>query len=106
MKKYFSKIEVWHFTTLRDPPLPPVWQKTTLFPDFFPGTLPLSLAFKYHNLCISLLKVGTSIRLTVNSHATPDASQFRGFSPVEAEALVRQKLKARHQMILHKIVLI
>ena len=33
-KKYFSKIEVWLFNTLRDPP-PTVWQNTTLFPDFF-----------------------------------------------------------------------
>ena len=40
LKKHISKLEVWFFVYPRRPP-PLVWQKTTLFPDFFSGYLPL-----------------------------------------------------------------
>ena len=40
-KKCFSKIEVWLFSTLRDPP---VWQKTRLFPDPFPNLILATIA--------------------------------------------------------------
>ena len=34
-KKYFSKIEVWHFTTLRDPPSPRFGKRPHFFRFFF-----------------------------------------------------------------------
>ena len=34
-KKYIFKLGVWFLMYPRRPPRPPVWSKTTLFPDFF-----------------------------------------------------------------------
>ena len=44
-KKPICKLEVWFFVYPRRPPPPPVWQKTTLFPDFFPATFPKTTSF-------------------------------------------------------------
>ena len=40
-KKYIITLGVWFLMYPRRPPRPPVWQKTTLFPDFSFGILPL-----------------------------------------------------------------
>ena len=48
------------------------------------------------NLCVPLLQVGTAISLAIDAHATSNTSQLRGFPPIKSQALVREKLKARH----------
>ena len=52
-KKYFSKIEVWHFTTIRDPP-PPSLAKDPIFSGFFfphPSLMIQVLGFKMLPSC-------------------------------------------------------
>ena len=48
------------------------------------------------NLGVPLLQVGTAISLAIDAHATSNTSQLRGFPPIKSQALVREKLKARH----------
>ena len=48
------------------------------------------------NLGVPLLQVGTAIGLAIDAHTTSNTSQLRGFPPIKSQALVREKLKARH----------
>ena len=48
------------------------------------------------NLGVPLLQVGAAISLAIDAHATSNTSQLRGFPPIKSQALVREKLKARH----------
>ena len=47
-KRYFSKIEDWHFTTIRDPP-PPRFGKRPNFFRFFSAPFPLALSLEVGN---------------------------------------------------------